>query len=205
MQLTAGQTYTLGGPVQQLSWVTPGQIDPDIGQAVAAARRAATAVVVVGDGQESEAADRVNLTLPSDQNQLIDAVAAVNPHTVVVIDAGGPVVMPWLGQVSSVLDAWYPGQTDGTALAATLFGAVDPSGHLPITFPTTTHKTPVSEPTQFPGIGRRGRLLRGRRRRLPLVRRHGHDAAVPLRVRPLLHHVPLRRPHGAGAEPERSA
>ena len=123
----------------------------DISQAVAAARRATTAVVVVGDGQESEAADRVNLTLPSDQNQLIDAVAAVNRHTVVVIDAGGPVVMPWLGQVSSVLDAWYPGQTDGTALAAVLFGAVDPSGHLPMTFPTDNAQDPgVRAPPSSP-------------------------------------------------------
>jgi beta-glucosidase len=152
VHLVAGRTYTLRGPVQGLTWVTPGQITHDIDQAVAAATGASEAVVVVGDGQESEAADRVNLTLPEDQNQLVEAVAAANRHTVVVIDAGGPVVMPWLGQVSSVLDAWYPGQTDGTALAALLFGLVDPSGHLPMTFPTSTTKSPVSSREQFPGI-----------------------------------------------------
>ena len=151
VQLTAGQTYTLSGPVQRLTWVTPGQISHDIGLAVAAAKKATTAVVVVGDGQESEAGDRVDLTLPSDQDQLVEAVAGVNKHTVVVVDAGGPVTMPWLGEVSSVLDAWYPGQTDGSALAAVLFGDVDPSGHLPVTFPTATTASPVSSSTQFPG------------------------------------------------------
>jgi len=151
VQLTAGRTYTLSGPVQQLTWVTPSQIARDISQAVAAAKKATTAVVVVGDGQESEAGDRVDLSLPSDQDQLVEAVAGVNKHTVVVIDAGGPVSMPWLGEVSSVLDAWYPGQTDGTALAAVLFGDVDPSGHLPVTFPTATTASPVSSSAQFPG------------------------------------------------------
>jgi beta-glucosidase len=151
VHLAAGQAYTLRGPVQALTWVTPGQITHDIDQAVAAATGASSVVVVVGDGQESEAADRVNQTLPAAQNQMVEAVAAANRHTVVAIDAGGPVVMPWLGQVSSVLDAWYPGQTDGTALAALLFGQADPSGHLPVTFPTATTKTPVSSSTQFPG------------------------------------------------------
>ncbi|HTT87681.1 MAG TPA: glycoside hydrolase family 3 C-terminal domain-containing protein, partial [Acidimicrobiales bacterium] len=157
----AGRTYTLTGPVQGLSWVVPDQITRDIDAAVGSAKRAAAAVVVVGDGQESEAADRVNLTLPSDQNELIDAVAAVNKHTVVVVDAGGPVVMPWLAKVSAVLDAWYPGQTDGKALAAVLFGAVNPSGHLPVTFPTTTTKTPVSTSAQFPGTDGRVRYSEG--------------------------------------------
>lgn len=151
VQLTAGQTYTLDGPVQKLTWVTPSQITNDIDQAVGAAKRATAAVVVVGDGQESEGGDRVDLALPADQDQLVEAVAGVNKHTVVVIDAGGPVTMPWLGEVSSVVDAWYPGQTNGSALAAVLVGDVDPSGHLPMTFPTATTASPVSSPAQFPG------------------------------------------------------
>ncbi|MGH3398846.1 MAG: glycoside hydrolase family 3 C-terminal domain-containing protein, partial [Streptosporangiaceae bacterium] len=86
------------------------------------------------------------------QNELISAVAAANPHTVVVVDAGAPVTMPWLNQVSSVVDAWYPGASNGTALAAVLFGKVDPSGHLPVTFPTDLSQIPASTPSQFPGV-----------------------------------------------------
>jgi beta-glucosidase len=155
VNLVAGQTYTLqlsgGGPSANLSWATPSDLAPGIAQAVAAAKSAATAVVVVSDDTESEAADRASLNLPSAQNELISAVAAANPHTVVVIDAGAPVVMPWLSQVASVVDAWYPGESNGTALAAVLFGQVDPSGHLPVTFPTDLSQVPASSPSQFPG------------------------------------------------------
>jgi beta-glucosidase len=76
---------------------------------------------------------------------------------VVVIDAGAPVVMPWLGQVASVVDAWYPGESNGTALAAVLFGRVDPSGHLPVTFPVSLAQVPASTPAEFPGVG--GKVL----------------------------------------------
>ncbi len=152
VDLVAGVSYTLTGPVTQLNWVTPDQIDGDLTMAAAAARSASIAVVVVGDGQESEGADRTSLELPGDQDQLVEAVAAANPHTVVVVDAGGPVLMPWLGRVGAVLDAWYPGESDGTALAALLFGQADPSGHLPITFPVSTAKDPTSTPAQFPGV-----------------------------------------------------
>ena len=110
-------------------------------------------MVVVSDDTESEAADRPALSLPSAQDELISAVAAANPHTVVVIDAGAPVTMPWLGQVAAVVDAWYPGQSNGTALASVLFGATDPSGHLPVTFPRSLSQVPASTPAQFPGVG----------------------------------------------------
>jgi beta-glucosidase len=152
VHLTAGRSYALSGPVGKLTWVTPSQITQSIGEAVAAARSASTAIVVVGDDQESEAVDRITLALPSDQDALVRAVAGANKHTIVVLDAGGPVTMPWLNEVSSVLDAWYPGQTDGTALAAVLFGRIDPSGHLPMTFPTAMAHDPVSTPAQFPGV-----------------------------------------------------
>ena len=155
VSLVAGRSYTVTGPVGKLTWVVPGQIEQDISGAVAAAKAASTAVVVVGDGQESEGADRATLSLPADQDQLISAVADANRHTIVVVDAGGPVLMPWLGQVASVIDAWYPGQADGTALADVLFGTTDPSGHLPITFPSSTADDPVSTPAQFPGIAGR--------------------------------------------------
>jgi beta-glucosidase len=161
VHLVAGRTYALRlsgvGESAGLSWATPSQLAPGIAQAVAAAKAAKTAVVVVSDDTESEAADRASLNLPSAQNELISAVAAANPHTVVVIDAGAPVAMPWLGRVSSVVDAWYPGESNGTALAAVLFGQVDPGGHLPVTFPASLSQVPASTPAQFPGVD--GRVL----------------------------------------------
>jgi beta-glucosidase len=156
VNLTVGQTYTLsisgGGESSNLSWGTPSALAPGIADAVTAAKAASTAVVVVSDDTESEATDRLSLNLPSAQDELISAVAAANPHTVVVVDAGAPVAMPWLSQVSSVLDAWYPGQSNGTALADVVFGKVNPSGHLPVTFPASLSQVPASTPAQFPGV-----------------------------------------------------
>jgi beta-glucosidase len=161
VRLVAGRKYAVqlsgAGPTARLSWATPSQLVPGIAQAVAAAKAARTAVVVVSDDTESEAADRPNLNLPSAQNELVSAVAAVNPRTVVVIDAGAPVVMPWLGRVASVVDAWYPGESNGTALAAVLFGQVDPGGHLPVTFPASLAQVPASTPAEFPGVN--GKVL----------------------------------------------
>jgi beta-glucosidase len=154
VSLRAGQRYALqlsGGESARLTWATPSDLAPGIARAVAAAKAARTAVVVVSDDTESEAADRASLNLPSAQNELISAVAAANPRTVVVIDAGAPVVMPWISQVASVVDAWYPGESNGTALAAVLFGQVNPSGHLPVTFPVDLSQVPESSPAQFPG------------------------------------------------------
>jgi beta-glucosidase len=156
VSLTQGQQYTLaingGGETSHLSWATPTELAPDISAAVAAAQSAQTAVVVVSDDTESEATDRPGLNLPSAQDELIAAVAAANPHTVVVIDAGAPVAMPWLSSVASVVDAWYPGQSSGTSLADVLFGKVDPSGHLPVTFPTGLSQVPAASAEQFPGV-----------------------------------------------------
>jgi beta-glucosidase len=156
VDLQAGQTYTLqlsgSGPSANLSWATPSDLAPGIQAAVAAAKSASTAVVVVSDDTESEAADRAGLNLPSAQDELISAVAAANPHTVVVIDAGAPVAMPWLRQVGAVLDAWYPGESNGSALASVLFGSTNPAGHLPVTFPQSLSQVPAASPAQFPGV-----------------------------------------------------
>jgi beta-glucosidase len=154
VQLQAGQTYTIeiSGDSDSLAWGTPSALAPGISQAAAAAKSAATAVVVVSDDTETEAADRPGLNLPSAQNELISAVARANPHTVVVVNAGAPVAMPWLGQVAAVVDAWYPGESNGTALASVLYGQTDPSGHLPVTFPTSLSQVPASTPAQFPGV-----------------------------------------------------
>jgi beta-glucosidase len=118
--------------------------------AVAAARRVSVAVVFTGELQR-EGADR-SLALPGDADQLIAAVAAVNSHTVVVINSGGAVYMPWLAKVAGVVEAWYPGEADGTAVAAVLTGRVDPSGRLPITFPASPAAQPASTVAEFPGI-----------------------------------------------------
>ena len=155
VHLVAGQTYTLAisGASSQLLWGTPSSLAPGIAAAAAAARSASVAVVVVSDPAESEAMDRLSLNLPSAQDELISAVAAANPHTVVVVNAGAPVAMPWLPRVAGVVDAWYPGQTSGTALASVLFGRTDPGGHLPVTFPASLSQVPASTTAQFPGNG----------------------------------------------------
>ena len=137
----------------ELLWATPSVVRADIAQAVNAARSAPVAVVVVADDTESEGADRPGLRLPSAQNALVSAVAKVNPHTVVVIQAGAPITMPWLAHVAAILDTWYPGQTDGTALANVLYGKVDPSGHLPVTFPVKLADVPAASLARFPGVG----------------------------------------------------
>jgi beta-glucosidase len=154
VDLVQGQTYTLSisGDSDELLWGTPSALEPGIDDAVAAAKSSDTAVVVVSDDTESEATDRLSLNLPSAQDELISRVAAVNPHTVVVVNAGAPVVMPWLSQVAAVLDAWYPGEVSGTSLARVLFGRVDPGGHLPVTFPTGLSQVPASTPAQWPGV-----------------------------------------------------
>jgi len=118
--------------------------------AVAAARRSSVAVIFTGELQ-TEGSDR-SLSLPGDADQLIAAVAAVNPRTVVVVNSGGAVLMPWLPKVAGVVEAWYPGEEDGTAVAAVLTGRVDPSGRLPITFPTSPTAGLASTVAGFPGI-----------------------------------------------------
>lgn len=115
----------------------------DIPAAAQLAARSSVAVVFAND-TEAEGSDRPNLSLPDKQDDLISAVAAANPRTIVVLNTGGPVLMPWLDKVSGVLEAWYPGQTDGIAAAALLFGDVDPSGKLPVTFPASPSQTPTT-------------------------------------------------------------
>lgn len=112
---------------------------------------AAGVAIVVAHDTEHEGADRPSLNLPGDQNALISAVARANPRTIVVLETGGPVLMPWLAHVAGVLETWYPGQEAGVALAALLLGKIDPGGHLPVTFPASWAQTPVTEPGRYPG------------------------------------------------------
>ncbi len=126
-------------------------VSDDIAAAAAAARAAEVAVVFAGDFS-SEAFDRPSLSLPGDENALIAAVAAANPRTVVVLNTGGPVLMPWLSQVAGVIEDWYPGEQAGAAIAQLLYGDVDPAGRLPVTFPTSDATAAVNSPAQWPGI-----------------------------------------------------
>jgi beta-glucosidase len=113
-------------------------------EAVATAKGADVAVVFVWQW-ELEGADLPNLSLPNDQDKLIEAVAAVNPHTIVVLETGGAVTMPWLGKVAAVAETWYPGSKGGDAIANVLFGDVNPSGKLPLTFPVSEADLPHPE------------------------------------------------------------
>lgn len=114
-------------------------------QAVAAAAAADVAVMVVGlDGiWETEGTDRASLALPGVQADLIRAVARANPRTVVVVNAGSPVEMPWRSEVAAIVQSWYPGQEFGQALGEILSGVVSPSGRLPSTFPVRIEDTPA--------------------------------------------------------------
>ena len=93
---------------------------------------------------------------------------AYNPNTIVVLNTGSAVTMPWLSSVMGVLEAWYLGQQDGTAIASVVFGNSDPSGHLPVTFPASLSQVPASTTAQWPGTGGTA-VLRGHRRGLSLV------------------------------------
>lgn len=119
--------------------------------AVALAERSDIAVVVA-NGSSTEGGDRDDLTLNGNQNDLISAVAAVNDQTVVVLRTGGPVVMPWVDEVPAILEMWYPGMEDGNATAELLFGEVNPSGRLPITFGKRREDYPATTAEQYPGV-----------------------------------------------------
>ena len=139
------------GPQVHFNWQPPSA--SQIAAAVAAAKKSDAAVVFANDAQ-GEGMDRSSLDLPGDQNALIEAVAQANKRTIVVLNTGGPVLMPWLHDVAGVIETWYPGQQYGKALAAVLFGDTDPGGRLPVTFPASADQgpAPASEPQHYPGV-----------------------------------------------------
>ena len=132
-------TYAPGYSVEKDS-LTPSRLR----KAVEAAKAAKVAVVFAGlpDSYESEGYDRTNMRMPECQNRLIEAVAEANPNTVVVLHNGSPVEMPWIGKVKAVLEAYLGGQAVGEAAVRVLFGDVNPSGHLPETFPLKLEDNP---------------------------------------------------------------
>jgi beta-glucosidase len=159
--------YPVGGNavpgIEPKGWPGPVMVFPS-SPMKAIQKRLPGAVVVYNDGSDRAAAAKLaresdvalvfatqwtgegfdvpNLSLPNKQDELIVAVAAANRKTVVVLETGGPVLMPWLPKVSAVLEAWYPGTSGGEAIAGVLFGEVNPSGHLPVTFPASESQLP---------------------------------------------------------------
>jgi beta-glucosidase len=139
--------------------------------AVSLAADSDVAVIVVGTSEEveSEGFDRTSLALPGRQDDLVRAVAAANPRTVVVVNSGAPVLLPWIDEAAAVLVAWFPGQEFGNALADVLTGVVEPGGRLPVTWPASEEGLPSVTPVngELPYdeglmIGYRWYLARGR-------------------------------------------
>lgn len=164
--MTAGETYELALTHQEdasgglvIVSFTLGHADPGTGEEelmaeavrVAGERDVAVVVAATTPEVESEGFDRTDLRLPGRQDELIRAVAAANPRTVVVVNAGSPVEMPWLDEVAAVLLTWFPGQEAGAALADVLFGDTEPGGRLPTTWPRRLADAPVTNVTPVDG------------------------------------------------------
>lgn len=147
----AGRDGALGNALAVTIGLEADDTDPEalIAEAVKAARAAEVAVVVVGTNSrvESEGYDRTRLDLPGLQDRLVRAVAAANPRTVVVVNSGSPVLLPWRDEVAAILIGYFGGQEFGTALADILTGAAEPGGRLPTTWPTTQEDVPVINTT----------------------------------------------------------
>ncbi|MEO8683361.1 MAG: glycoside hydrolase family 3 C-terminal domain-containing protein [Devosia sp.] len=139
--------------------------DAAIADAVSAARDAETAIVFIGRNGEwdTEGSDLSSIDLPGRQNELVAALANANPNTIVVLQTGGPVEMPWIGSIAALLQAWYPGQEAGNAIADVLTGAAEPSGRLPQTFPVRWRDNPAHSQDKevYPGLDGKVRYEEG--------------------------------------------
>ncbi|MDI2132947.1 beta-glucosidase family protein [Yinghuangia seranimata] len=146
IEVTYGDGAELFIAALGIGWGSPRRAEDDeLAAAVADAAAADVAVVVVGttDDIESETFDRENLRLPGRSDELVARVAEANPNTIVVVNAGSPVLMPWRNDVAAVLWAWLPGQEGGAAVGDVLTGAVEPGGRLPTTHPADEADVPV--------------------------------------------------------------
>lgn len=125
-----------------------------IPSAVTAAQAASVAIVMVGDSEAEGADDPISLS--GNQDALVEAIVAANPNTIVVMKSGTAILMPWAASVPAILQAWYPGEEDGNAVASVLFGDVNPSGKLPLTIPVSASDPDPpadgSAPSQYPGV-----------------------------------------------------
>jgi len=139
-------------PLQiRLAWLTPTSAADALAEAVRAGKAAHTVVVFAYD-ESQEGRDRASLSLPDNQDALIAAVAAVNPRTIVVLNNGAPILMPWADDVAAILQMWYPGQEGAEATAALLVGDASPGGRLPVTFPKRLEDAPTNPPDRYPGV-----------------------------------------------------
>ena len=204
VRLTAGKPVSirvdysssaqLFGAQVHLAWQPPSA--SGIPAAVEAARHADAAIVLAnnaaGEGMDHVDASRCPATRTSSSTPWPRSTAGRSSCST----RGGPVLMPWLHDVEAVLQAWYPGQQFGAALASVLFGDSDPGGRLPVTFPASDDAGAgaADAARALPGRQRRAALRRGDLRRLPLVRPVPPAAAVPVRLRAVLRGLPLRRP-----------
>jgi beta-glucosidase len=136
----------------RLAWVTPSQRKAELQKAVAAAKHHKGKVIVFAFNEGTEGQDRPSLALPDGQDGLISAVTKANKNSIVVLNTGDPITMPWVKQAAGVLQMWYSGQEGATATANLLTGKVNPSGKLPVTFPVSEKDTPLQTAEQFPGV-----------------------------------------------------
>jgi beta-glucosidase len=120
--------------------------------AVSLAASSSVAIVFASDNYGNEGSDTSTINLPNNQDALISAVAAANPNTIVVLNNNNAILMPWLSSVKAVFEGFYAGQNWGTAIAALLYGDVNPSGKLPVTFPAALSQVPASTAAQWPGV-----------------------------------------------------
>ena len=183
--------------------------DGSIPERAANAAAGADAAIVFVDQWMTETADAPDLSLPDGQDRLVEAVARANPRTAVVLETGGPVLMPWIGETAAVLEAWYPGQQGGEAIAEILSGAVNPSGRLPVTFPDSETQLPhpriQGDPNGAPiGPVGRGGITAGpsppTTTRAPRSATNGSSsgraALVSVRLRPLVRRIRVGQPRG---------
>ena len=201
-----------GSPLEAIRREFPGaRVDFEDGSSPARAAEAAAgadAAIVFADQWRTETADAPSLELTDGQDRLIDAVARANPHTVVVLETGGPALTPWLDRTAAVLEAWYPGEMGGQAIAEILSGAVNPSGRLPVTFPASEAQLPhpkiQGDPNGAPigPVGRGGHYGamftatydEGAAAGYKWFCRAGGAAALSIRLWALLHEIRSERP-----------
>ncbi|MFI6736371.1 beta-glucosidase [Nonomuraea sp. NPDC050451] len=150
--VTVAATGVAGTPLQvRLAWVTP-QRRQEVLREAAALAKGARAALVFAFNEGTEGADRAALALPNGQDPVIEAVAAANARTAVVLNTGDPVLMPWVRGVCSILQMWYPGQEGADATATLLLGGASPGGKLPVTFPGRAEDMPTAQPQRYPGV-----------------------------------------------------